>query len=117
GLAPEARPWLGRTLTTQATGLKTGAISLGLLGFQSFNIPLSAVFSFGGVGCTLYSGFDLVVVLPNGQGAANFALPLPNDVTLAGATFYEQVIEFTVSGSTFTGAASSNALTMTVGVL
>lgn len=115
--SPEDRPWLGRTLTTTATGLKTGSISLGLLGFQSYNIPLSSIFSFGGTGCTLYSGFDLLVVLPNVQGKATFALPLPADSQLAGANFYEQVLEFTLSGSSFTGAASSNALTLNAGAL
>ncbi len=117
GVFPKDRPWLGRTLDAQVTGLATGSLALGLIGFKSYSIPLKSIFSVGGAGCTLYSGFDITLPLSNTGGKAMLSLPLPSDVKFAGAKIYEQVLQFQFSGSSLSSFTASNGLTLTLGAL
>lgn len=111
------RPWTGRRFDAECTGISNGAVAVGLLGFQTLDVPLSAVLPIGRPGCRLLSSFDLVRPLATSAGSATMALPIPTNASLVGAKFYERVLEFGLTGNQFTSLESSNAHTMTIGAL
>jgi hypothetical protein len=112
---PNDRPFLGASFDSECTGLATGSVALGLIGFTTLNVPLMAISPVGG-NCSLRSGLDLVLPLVGSGGSAQMSLPLPNDPSFAGAMLYQQVLELKFGGGMMTSLEASNGLTLTLGV-
>ena len=84
---------------------KKNSSAIFILGTTKLNISLAGI---GAPTCTLLSSLDLLLVVPTGaNGAATLALPIPNDMRLVGATFFNQfaVID---AGANSLGIAFSN---------
>lgn len=117
-LAATALPWTGGRFRARATGMPNVAIAIAVTGFTQLAVPLPAVLPQGLPGCTVLVAPDaLDLALPIG-GVVDTQIALPATVALAGQSFHHQVVvlETDLAGNIL-AATSSNALTLTIGVL
>lgn len=117
GVAPNERPWIGRDYSTEVTGLAPVSLVIAVYGISSPGIPLSLLHPAGVIGCDLLASLDIMFFIPNSGGTANATIPVPNDVSIVGATLYHQALQFELTGLTLTAFTSSNALAVTFGAL
>lgn len=118
-LTADTLPWAGSTLRTTTAGVPATALCLGVVGFTPLSIPLPALLPEGQAGCSLLASLDVVSFVPNGPGdTAQSGFALPNSASLVGVSFLQQSVplEFGVGGA-LAAVRSSNALTLTIGVL
>jgi hypothetical protein len=117
-IAADAPPWLGATFRTTTTGVASGSLCLGVIGFSRLSIPLASLLAQGQPGCSLLASLDVTVLLQIGAGTAHSRFTLPNDPALIRATFHQQTIPFEFSGGgALVAVRGSNALAVTIGTL
>ncbi len=111
-LSTSTRPVLGTTMTLTTGAIPPNAIGSGLL-FGSSNpaLPLGAI---GMPGCTLLSSGS-IVTMPIGTGGVT-TLPIPNDQSLLGSTFFLQSAAV-APGVNQLGVATSNGLSLWPGTI
>lgn len=109
-LAASPAPVLGNTVVWSATGLPPGtAFSVHLLsaGASWSRLPLESV---GAPGCSLYVDMAVgLAIATSGRPTATFALPLPNDLALVGATLNGQAAVVDLSANQL-GVVTSNGV-------
>ena len=111
-------PWIGATSRSRAAGLPTPSIAIGVLGFTATSLPLAAILPTGLPGCSLLVAPDLLLVELPSAGAALLAVDVPSSPVLAGLTFHQQAVTFELDpAGAILAVTSSNALTLTIGVL
>src|SRR5262245_4843467 len=109
-------PWTGSTFHSTATGMPGNGLALGVLGFATASIPLSAILPQGVAGCTLLVTPDLLDLYVPTAGIATTAIALPNTAALAGQVVYQQVVPLELdSFGNITALTSTNALTLSIG--
>ena len=117
-LAVTERAWIGGILRTRASGLPSGALSIGVFGFAAQSVPLSLLHPLGLPGCNLLTTDDIMLSFSVVAGACAPSLPVPNAASLVGAAFQHQLLGVEVSAAGHAAAVtSSNALQLTIGAL
>ena len=107
-------PLIGTTMTMSAANLPPGSVGAILaLGATALDPALDLGPS-GLPGCFLYTNMDAVFGMAVIFGNAIFSLPVPNTVSLQGATFAAQAGAF-VPGVNAYGAVTSNGMQFTLG--
>ncbi len=110
--APGSLPRIDSTFTLQLTNLPAGNTAFVIFGFSNTDwagIPLPADLTpFGLPGCTVYLSVDAAFPVANPSGTAQFDLPIPNDPSLVGLTFFNQALVLD-PGVNFFGAVVTNA--------
>jgi len=115
-LAANTLPWVGSTFRSTCTAFAPNALGVVLFGFTSPGTPLAALHPAGGLGCTLLASLDAIQMLPNTGSIVN-QLSIPNDPVFAGVVMNHQVLQLEIGvASSITRIASSNGLTVTIGV-
>jgi trimeric autotransporter adhesin len=110
-------PWLGATFRARATGLPPLSFALIASGVTPIVLPVSQLFPQGLPGCTAWVLADLIDVALPTAGAVTTQVPIPNDPTLVGASFRQQVLSFVFDpAGNFVELTNSNALELTLGV-
>lgn len=109
-------PWVGSNYRTRAYGMPVSSVAVHAVGFAPVSVALPPLLPQSLPGCQLLtSGEILDLVLPN-TGVAEPQLQLPNDASLVGATFYQQVLAVQIgAGGTLLSVSSSNGLEATIG--
>lgn len=116
-LATTQAPWAGATYRSQAATFGPAGLALHLFGFTPLDLPLPLLLTEALPGCDLLTTPDLLDVLVPVQGVMTFATTVPNDPSLAGVQFREQVLQYEFgAGGTVAGISSSNAMALTIGV-
>lgn len=112
--APYVLPWLGDTMRDIVGNVP--AASLGAIFVSSFGTtpPVSLAF-LGMPGCTALVPLDTAEFRTANAGQAEWSLPLPNSIALAGAQFRQQAYVLDAAANAF-GITASNAVTVTLGV-
>lgn len=104
-------PQLGSTLSFEGSNLGTFGLALHVIGFAAANVDLTP---FGAPGCTLSVDYvDLVFALADIQGRATWVVPLPETVSVLGATLESQAA--VLDGSNGLGITLSNRVSAVVG--
>lgn len=118
-LTADNDPWLGRTFESTVSGLAPGSLVWGITGFTLMTTPLASLNPAGGAGCDLLMVVDGTFFLLNVGGAADFDLPLPNNLAFAGAQMHLQAIQVGLNpgGTAVTSLTSTNGITITAGGL
>jgi hypothetical protein len=115
-LAATSLPWIGSTFRSVATGMPVPGLALGVVGFSTLSIPMSAILPQGVPGCTLLVSPDLLELYVPAAGIVQTQIVLPNTVALAGGVFHQQVVPIEFDGTgTITALTGTNALTQTIG--
>lgn len=83
-------PSLGGVFEVQVNGLTTGPAAM-VAGVAQLSVPI-ALPEFA-AGCTALAQPDVATVLSIVAGSANYAIPVPNNPSLAGIQIFEQAIE------------------------
>ena len=89
-------PLIGETFNIHLSGMPTSVVNLpfGVLGFsktQWGGIPLPHNLSYLGFwNCTQFVSLDFSIALAKNGGVATWAIPVPNNPSLIGLTFYVQ---------------------------
>lgn len=110
-------PWAGATYRSRAATFGPAGLALHLFGFTPIAVPLPLLLAEALPGCDLLTTPDLLEVLLPVQGVVTFATTVPNDPSLAGVQFREQVLQYEFgAGGTVAGISSSNAMALTIGV-
>ncbi len=117
-LAESSPAWLGATHRTAVANCDPAGFQLGLIGLSNtawnglpLPFPLAAAVATTSPSCLLLVSPDISNLLTAVAGVAEMALPIPNDVALAGFVVHEQVLQFDLS---FTFSASGGA-SLTIG--
>ncbi|MBK8974348.1 MAG: hypothetical protein IPM29_00320 [Planctomycetes bacterium] len=110
-------PWLGDTLTLEASNLSTGPAAM-LFGSSDMvwnGVPLPFdLGSLGMPGCWLRVDPAVVLALAVSAGTGTFRLPIALDPQLLGLSLYAQAVSIDPPANPF-GAAVSNGLRITIG--
>jgi len=115
-LAAGTLPWTGATFGSVAAGLPASSVAFGIWSLQPGQSLLASVLPQSAPGCLLYMAPQLLTVAFAAGGTAAFAIDIPNDVLLGGQTLLHQVVPLGLDASgAIVEAASSNALTLTIG--
>jgi hypothetical protein len=111
-------PWIGGAFRSEAAGMPTSSVAVGVLGLASTSVPLSSILPIAAPGCTLLVSPDLLSVAVPVNGTATLTVPLPDSLALVGATLHQQVLALTfdLTGSLLT-ATATNGLSFTIGAL
>ena len=114
----DSRPWMGGTFRARLTGTGPSGAAAMVLGLSrtswgSQALPLDLGFA-GMPTCRLLVSGEGSRSLAVANGSADWILPIPVAVNLAGATLYAQGV-VTDPGANAAGAIVSNACTMTIG--
>jgi hypothetical protein len=87
-------PWLGENLPVVLSRLPASAPALLLVGRSrtswgaiALPAPLDAL---GMTGCTLFASAEVLIATASSAGVANVTIPIPNDASLLGASFFSQ---------------------------
>ncbi len=109
-------PWLGRTCTSQATGMPALSLAVDVIGFAPVVLPLSSVSPHGGAACDLLASPDTLGVQVPVAGVAISNVAIPNAASLLGTVFHQQVvaIELDAAGNLI-AMTSTNALALRIG--
>jgi len=116
-LTAATQPWAGATFQSHGSGLPSLCIAAIVTGFDTAAVPLAAVLPPAAPACQLRVTPDLLAfALPSG-GVLDAAVPLPNDLLLAGLTFFQQLvlIELHPTTGAFVNTSASNRLELTIG--
>ncbi|MBK8980009.1 MAG: hypothetical protein IPM29_29265 [Planctomycetes bacterium] len=119
-VAPNDRPWLGRSYGFRVTNLAPAGIPLWAIGFtqQAPALPLSLLVPQGLPGCTLDVSLDLTFLLNNVGGVADGSLVIPVIAGIAGGTLYHQVLQAELGGGgSLAALSSSNGQALLLGEL
>ena len=118
-LTAERLPWLAAGCVLRASNVPAFGYALLLHGYSDQQwgpVPLPlALATLGAPGCALQVAVDLILVAQSGASTSvTFGLPIPNDATLTGLRFFDQVA--TVDpGANALGLAFSAAAMLKVG--
>jgi hypothetical protein len=108
---PDTLPWIGDRFAVKLTGLTPGSSALVWLGRSRTNwgpTPLPHDLAFAGMpGCSLQVSGESFFAVFNWDGSAVLAFGVPNDVTLVGASFFNQAFAVDRSANAL-GATVSN---------
>ncbi len=105
------RPAIGTTYAVRGSNLDAGGIALHVIGFAATFLDLT---SNGAPGCVLEVVFvDTPVQIADGAGNTTFVLPIPETLSLAGATIESQIAVYDQSNAL--GATISNRVSAIVG--
>lgn len=117
-LSAPALPWLGGTCRTECTGFAPNGIGVAIVGFGTLALPLGTLLPMAAPGCTLSATSEAVALVLPTAGKVQWQLAVPGDPALLGVQLRHQVGQLELGpGAQIVGAASSNALTLTIGVL
>lgn len=108
-LSAVALPVLGKTMVLTFKNALPFAASLLFFGFTPTKLDLKA---FGAPGCTLLANPHVILFVPtdaNGQWFPNQKFPIPKDVRLLSAVFYNQVLTFDPKANALGLVASNGA--------
>jgi hypothetical protein len=109
-------PWVGSAYVTRATGMPALGLAVSATGFAGISVPLASVLPQAVPGCTLLVTPDLLLLHLPQTGAVDVVLALPASPSLAGQSFFQQVValELGLTGS-FVAATSTGGLAATIG--
>lgn len=114
---PWTRAWLGSVLQVTATDLpqSIGFLATGLSDLQYGSTPLPLnLASYGMPGCVLHVAPDATTMLVGANNTATQQIPIPNDLSLLGVAFWQQVLAL-APGANPTGMLTSPSMRGTVG--
>jgi hypothetical protein len=115
-LAASSLPWLGSTFLATGSGLPSPAVVAVVSGFTAAAVPLSTLLPQSVAGCDLLVAPDLVDVSVVTAGTVATAIAIPNQPSLVGMGFRQQLVPFAVDAAgNVLAVTSSNALAMSVG--
>jgi hypothetical protein len=105
-------PWLGEKFTIVLTKLPRAAPALVFLGrsnssWGAVRLPLP-LDSLGMPGCTLFVSGEIAIPVVSFLGGVNLGLPIPNDPSVLGSSFFSQAFVMDQPANVF-GATASNA--------
>ncbi|MFN7591647.1 MAG: hypothetical protein ACK5UQ_24495 [Planctomycetota bacterium] len=115
-LATTEPAWIGSTYRASASGFAPNSLAVVLFGFGQLAIPIAALLPEGVPGCTLWSSGDVLFDLQIAGSTLATAIPIPADQSIAGLSFFHQVIpvELAPNGS-IAAFTATNALQVTIG--
>jgi hypothetical protein len=117
-LTASTAPWIGTTFRATAAGMTGNALAVALFGLTANSTPLSLLLPQGVFGCSLHVSTESAQLLLPIAGNADTQLVIPNSSSFVGVTLHHQVIAAELGGlGNITAVTSTNALTLTVGVL
>ena len=112
-------PWIGEDFTVFVSVSKQTPIVFLWLGASRAlwgSLPLPYDLTATGMpGCWLYASIDWVFAVSHQQGIGNCTFPIPNDLSLLGATFYNQALVPDPNANQF-GAVVSNGGAGVIGI-
>ncbi|MEQ1632371.1 MAG: hypothetical protein ABL997_08360 [Planctomycetota bacterium] len=118
-LTSDGLPWIGSTYRSTSTGFGPNAFGVWEIGTAQLAVPVSSLLPQGGVGCMQWTLLDVVaeLVFPTGSVASGSVF-VPASPALIGGVVFNQMaqVEVDLVGGGIVRIATSNALTMTVGV-
>lgn len=117
-LSAPTLPWLGGTCRTVCTGFAPNGVGMTIVGFGTLALPLASLLPVASPGCMVLATADTTAITFPAAGRVQWQLAVPGDPALLGVQLRHQVgqVEFG-AGAQITRAATSNALTLTIGVL
>jgi hypothetical protein len=111
-LSARTLPALGTTFTLDAIGLPVSGLVSVLLGTSNLTwgaLPLPLDLGLIGLpGCSLYTSVELATGVPNNAGTATWSVPIPNDPSLRGLTFFDQVLVNAAGALSLSNASSAH---------
>jgi hypothetical protein len=115
-LTTTSAAWIGSTYRASASGFAPNSLAVALFGFSPLAIPIAALLPEGLPGCTLWSSGDVLFDLQIGATNLTTQMPIPADQSIAGLSFFHQVIpvELAPNGS-IAAFSATNALQITIG--
>ncbi len=117
-LSAPALPWLGGTCRTECTGFAANGIGVMITGFGTLATPLATLLPMAPPGCTLLATLEAMELAVPVAGRVRWQLAVPRDAALLGVQLRHQIGQVELgAGASIVGAATSNALTLTIGVL
>jgi hypothetical protein len=109
-------PWVGSTFRSTASGLPTNGIAVEVLGFAPASVPLASLLPQGQPGCDLLLAPSLSAAQLLTAGSVGLQFAVPNDVALAGAQLWQQVLAVELDAQANLAALTAcNALQLVVG--
>jgi hypothetical protein len=109
-------PWVGSTFRSTASGLPTNGIAVEVLGFAPASVPLASLLLQGQPGCDLLLAPSLSAAQLLTAGSVGLQFAVPNDVALAGAQLWQQVLAVELDAQANLAALTAcNALQLVVG--
>ena len=116
-LAANSVPWTNATFSATGTNLPQVAFVCAVTGFRETSLPLVLAFPQAQVGCDLLVSADLIELIPTTNGTATSQLPLPNDPSLGGQVFFQQMVSLGLDATfAITDVTATNALRATIGL-
>ena len=117
-LSAPALPWLGGTCRTVCTGFAPNGVGMSIFGFGPAAVPLATLLPMAAPGCTVLATADATALLFPTSGRLQWQFAVPGTPALLGVQLRHQVGQVeSGAGAQVTRAATSNALTLTIGVL
>lgn len=117
-LTAKELPWLGATYRATVLGVAADCLPISVIGFQVADVLLDPVLPFAPAGCVLRPSPDVIRWTPPTAGIATDALAMPVATSLIGLTFHHQYAQLQLDASgNMVGLATSNSLTLTIGML
>ena len=111
-------PWLASTFTSAASGMPALGLAVSVSGIAPAAVPLSWIVPQAGAACDLLAVPTVLDVRVPSNGAAAFALPLPNATVVIGQQLWQQVVALAFDGNaSLIEVTSTNALELLVGGL
>ena len=105
-------------MRTRTSGLPANAVAVRALGTQAVSVPLSLVLPQAAVGCLVRLLPDVLELALPVNGVVDGTVAIPNTPVLVGQVLLEQVAAVTLDTTgAIVGAAVSNGLVVTIGVL
>lgn len=117
-LSATALPWTGGTYRGRATGMPGNALVFAITGFTPRSLPIASVLPQGLPGCLLLVSPDALDLRPISGGVATTQLDIPATGALAAQVLSQQIAAFEFDlGANLVAVTSTNAFTLTIGVL
>jgi hypothetical protein len=118
GAASGSLPWINSAFGIELTKIPATSPAVLVFGIsdQSWGaIPLPLKLDgLGMTGCWLNASVEVLFVMSNNAGTATITLPLPNDLNLVGARFYNQGLVLDPPANS-AGLTTSNGAAATIG--
>jgi hypothetical protein len=116
-LTATSLPWLGRTFRASGSGLPNPSVVAVVLGFSAVTQPLSTLLPSAVAGCNLLVTPDSIASAFPTAGTVATAIPIPNQSSLIGMSFRQQLVPFALDAAgNVLAVTSSNALVMSPGL-
>jgi hypothetical protein len=116
-LTATALPWVGSVCHTRCVGFAPLSVGIVAAGMGQLSLPLALVLPSAGAGCSVLARPDVLELRFPVAGAVNWQLTVPNVPSLVGTQVHHQMAQLELdAGLQIVGSASSQALTLTVGV-